>query len=257
MKPELARITYLSPPAPVSMSEWYYGIANLEHFWVRRRFDVLRRLADPILRQAKHVAEIGCGNGVVQRNIEDTYGLSVAGFELIQLALEKSVSRRSPLYCYDIHQRHPEFREHFDVLVMFDVLEHIADESAFLESVKFHLAKSGTLLINVPAHQFLFSEYDRAAGHYRRYSMRSLTRVVEQNGFHIRAITYWGLPLAPLLLARKAITSMQRSEQQAYSSGFDPGPRLVNRSLSLLARCEPLPQRWLGTSVMAVLELQT
>lgn len=257
MNPQPGRIIYLSPPTPVNMSEWYYDIANLEHFWVRRRFDVLRRLAGPVLRQAKHAAEIGCGNGVVQRNLEDSYGLSVAGFELIEAALQKSVSRQSPLYCYNIHQRHAPFRAHFDVLLMFDVLEHIEDESAFLQSVKFHLAPSGTLLINVPAHPFLFSAYDRAAGHCRRYSRDALARVVEQNGFRIRAITYWGLPLAPLLLARKIVAGMRRSEQQAYSSGFDPGPRLVNRLLALLARCEPLPQQWFGTSVMAVLENQS
>jgi len=249
-----SRVNYLSPPLPVSMSEWYFNIANMDHFWVRRRFDVARRLADPILRKVTHAAEIGCGNGVVQRSLEDTYGLEVAGFDLFDAALEKSVSRVSPLYRYNIHQRHPEFHQQFDLMVMFDVLEHIEDESAFLESVRFHMTDSGTLLINVPAHQALFSEYDRAAGHYRRYSMDALVRVVERNHFRVRAITYWGLPLVPLVLARKAIGALKRSQEKAYSSGFDPGSPFVNRSLALLARCEPLPQRICGTSVMAVLE---
>jgi SAM-dependent methyltransferase len=248
------RITYLSGPMPVSMSEWYYDIANLEHFWVRRRFDVMRRMADNLLRKATQVAEIGCGNGVVQRDIEDHYGIPVVGFELIEKALQRNVSRISPLYCYDIHQRHAEFRAHFDVLVMFDVLEHIEDESRFLQSARFHLSGGGTLLINVPAHAFLFSAYDRAAGHFRRYSIASLTKVVEGNGFRMRAISYWGMPLAPLLLARKVLAGMQRTEGAAYSSGFDPGPRWMNRSLGWLARSEPLPQRLFGTSVMAVLE---
>jgi hypothetical protein len=248
------RITYLSGPMPVSMSEWYYGIANLEHFWVRRRFEVMKRMADPLLRQATHVAEIGCGNGVVQRDIEDHYGIPVSGFELIQMALERNLSRISPLYCYDIHQRRPEFRGRFDVVVMFDVLEHIEDESRFLESARFHMTGAGALLINVPAHAFLFSAYDRAAGHYRRYSIPSLTQVVERNGFRVRAISYWGMPMVPLLLARKALAGMHRSEGAAYSSGFDPGAPWMNRSLGWLARAEWLPQRLVGTSVMAVLE---
>jgi len=249
-----SRVHYLSPPLPVSMSEWYFHIANLDHFWVRRRFDVMRHMADHVLRNARRAAEIGCGNGVVQRNLEDSYGLEVAGFDLIDGALQKSVSRVSPLYCYNIHQRHEEFRAHFDLLVMFDVLEHIEDESAFLESVRFHMADSGTLLINVPAHQSLFSEYDRAAGHYRRYSMDALVQVVERSRFRVRSISYWGMPLVPVVLLRKAIGALQRSEQKTYSSGFDPGSPLVNRCLGQLARCEPLPQRICGTSVMAVLE---
>lgn len=116
-------------------------------------------------------------NGLLQRDIEDHYGKVVAGFELNQTALEKNVSRISPLYCYDIHQRNPEFRAHFDLLFLFDVLEHIEDESGFLQSIKFHLAESGTLLINVPAHQSLYSDYDRAAGHVRRYAAKQLSDI--------------------------------------------------------------------------------
>jgi hypothetical protein len=118
--------------------------------------------------------------------------------------------------------------------------------------MRFHLADSGTLLINVPAHQFFYSDYDRAAGHVRRYSGRQLAKVAEQNGFKVRALTYWGLPLVPLLLARMAV-SMQRSNGKA---GFDTRGQTVNALLSSLARCEWVPQRILGTSVMAVLEKQ-
>jgi hypothetical protein len=112
------------------------------------------------------------------------------------------------------------------------------------------LTDSGTLLVNVPAHQFFHSDYDRAAGHIRRYSANRLEKVAEKNGFKIRAITYWGLPLVPLLLARKGIR-MQRTDGKA---GFDTRGSTINSLLSSLARCEPLPQKILGTSLMAVLE---
>jgi hypothetical protein len=77
-----------------------------------------------------------------------------------------------------------------------------------------------------------------------------LAKVAELNGFKARAFTYWGLPLVPLLLLRKAM-NMQRSDGKA---GFDARGHTMNTLLSFLARCEPLPQRFLGTSVMAVLE---
>jgi SAM-dependent methyltransferase len=209
----------------------------------------MRWLADSVIRNSRHAAEIGCGNGLMQRDIEDYYGISVAGFELNELALKKNVSCTGPLYCYNIHQRNPEFCARFDLLFLFDVLEHIEDESAFLQSVQFHLAEGGTLLINVPAHQRLYSDYDRAAGHVRRYSADQLANVAEQNGLKVRAFTYWGLPLVPLLLMRKAM-SLELTNGRA---GFDPGGSTMNAILSVLARCEPLPQRILGTSVMAVL----
>jgi len=190
---------------------------------------------------------------LLQRDIEDRYGKPVTGFELNEVALQKNLSRMSPLYCYDIHQRNPDFRARFDLLLLFDVLEHIDDESEFLQSVKFHLADAGSILINVPAHQSLYSDYDRAAGHVRRYSTNQLVRVAERNGLKARALTYWGLPLIPLLLLRKMMSLAQGNGK----AGFDSRGPGINTALLLLARCEPLPQQFVGTSVMAVVENQT
>jgi 2-polyprenyl-3-methyl-5-hydroxy-6-metoxy-1,4-benzoquinol methylase len=135
-------IIYTSPPAPVSMTDAWYEIAHPDHFWVRRRFEVMDRLAGPLIRNGQCIAEIGCGNGLVQKSIEDHYGKAVAGFELNELSLKQNVSRLSQSYCYDIHQRAEEFNARFDVVLLFDVLEHIADEGAFLQSVKFHMIDS-------------------------------------------------------------------------------------------------------------------
>jgi SAM-dependent methyltransferase len=248
--PESSRsITYLTPATPVSMGDWWFDIATEDHFWIRRRFAVMRQLADSTIRRCRSAAEIGCGNGLLQKELEDHYGFPVAGFDLNELALRKNVSRLSPLYCYDIHQRKPDFGGRFDLLLLFDVLEHIQDEHAFLQSVKFHLANSGTLIINVPAHQLFHSDYDRAAGHVRRYSRKYLIKVGQENGFEIHAITYWGLPLVPLLFLRKGI-NMSRTNGKA---GFDTRGQMMNRLLTSLARCEFLPQHVLGTSLMAVL----
>jgi SAM-dependent methyltransferase len=245
-------ITYLSPPTPVSMGDWWFDIATEDHFWIRRRFDVMRRLADAVLRNSKSAAEIGCGHGLLQKKIQDYYGLPVTGFDLNEVALQKNMSRLSPLYCYDINQRNPAFGAHFDLLLLFDVLEHIEAENEFLKAVKFHLTDSGNLLVNVPAHPFFYSDYDRAAGHIRRYSLSRLERVAKENGFKICAITYWGLPLVPLLLARKGIP-MRSTDGKA---GFNTRGSAINTLLSSLAQCETVPQKFLGTSLMAVLESQ-
>ena len=67
MNSERNPITYLSAPTPVRMGDWWFEIATEDHFWIRRRFDVLRRLADPVVRNAVRAAEIGCGNGLLQK----------------------------------------------------------------------------------------------------------------------------------------------------------------------------------------------
>jgi SAM-dependent methyltransferase len=62
----------------------------------------------------------------------------------------------------------------FDTILYLDVLEHIADDRAELVCARSHLAAHGNLVVLVPAHQFLFSVFDAAVGHYRRYSRTGL-----------------------------------------------------------------------------------
>ena len=70
-------IAYLSSPTPVNMGDWWFEIATSNHFWIRRRFQVMRRLADSVIRNSKRSAEVGCGNGLLQRDIEEYYGIPV------------------------------------------------------------------------------------------------------------------------------------------------------------------------------------
>ena len=248
------RVVFLSKPLTGIMAEPYFDLATPDHFWCKRRFEVLKKLADGRLRTTKRVAEIGCGNGVLQRQIEDSYNLAPAGFDLHEAALRGNISRRGDVYCYDINERADAFKKAFDLILMFDVLEHIEDQDRFLDSTRFHLADGGSLIINVPALQWLYSLYDKVQGHQRRYTVDSLLEVARRNRFRVTAVTYWGGPLVPVLAARKAILAMKKPTTESYSTGFDSGGGLINTGLYHLSRFEAVPQRFAGTSVMAVLE---
>lgn len=62
----------------------------------------------------------------------------------------------------------------FETILYIDVLEHIAEDRVELVRAAHHLADGGALVVLAPAHQFLFSPFDAAIGHYRRYSSASL-----------------------------------------------------------------------------------
>lgn len=62
----------------------------------------------------------------------------------------------------------------FDTILYIDVMEHIADDHAEASMAAAHLAPGGHLIVLVPAHQRLFSPFDAAIGHHRRYSRASL-----------------------------------------------------------------------------------
>ena len=247
-------ITYLSAPASVSMADRWFEIASIDHFWVRRRFEVLQHLGDEFIPAANHIAEIGCGHGLLQLQLENEYGKEVTGFDLNEVALKQNVSRISKVCCYDIFQQLPTLRQSFDVIFLFDVLEHISDEQAFLNAVLFHLAPHGKLVINVPAGQWAFSKYDEAAGHVRRYSIETLREAALANNLQLKNWSYWGLPLIPTLAVRKLWLLGQRDQSKIISTGFDSRSSALNQMLLMLSRCELLPQQLMGTSLMAVFE---
>jgi SAM-dependent methyltransferase len=247
----MPNIEYISNPTPVSMADEWFDISTTEHFWVRRRFEVFEKLAGDLVQKSREIAEIGCGHGLVQRQIEAAHGREVTGFDLNEFALQRNQSQRSSVCCYDICDQASQFRQRFDLIAMFDVLEHVEDDDQFLRAAMFHLAPGGHLVINVPAGEWLFSRYDQTSGHKRRYSTSTLERVAKRSGYALVRSSYWGLPLVPLLILRK-IWVMRSQGAGSIAVGFDSRTKSINRILGWLSRCELIPQKLLGTSVMAV-----
>jgi SAM-dependent methyltransferase len=86
---------------------------------------------------------------------------------------------------------------------LFDVLEHIGEDRAFLRSIEALLIPGGRLYLTVPAYRVLWSSEDVQFGHYRRYRLGGLRRLLEQSGFRVEYASYlfWALP-APIFLLR-------------------------------------------------------
>jgi SAM-dependent methyltransferase len=63
----------------------------------------------------------------------------------------------------------------FDTILYVDVLEHIADDREEMERAAHLLRENGRIIVLAPAHQFLYTAFDKAIGHFRRYDKRSLT----------------------------------------------------------------------------------
>jgi 2-polyprenyl-3-methyl-5-hydroxy-6-metoxy-1,4-benzoquinol methylase len=71
--------------------------------------------------------------------------------------------------------------ERFDSILYIDVLEHIEHDRNELAAARRHLRAGGHLVVLSPAHQWLFTPFDRAIGHFRRYSASTLQEVVPQD----------------------------------------------------------------------------
>jgi 2-polyprenyl-3-methyl-5-hydroxy-6-metoxy-1,4-benzoquinol methylase len=93
----------------------------------------------------------------------------------------------------------------FDSIVLVNVLEHIDDDATALKELHDGLEPGGRLILWVPAFMRLYSDFDRRIGHYRRYDMAGLTRLVGEAGFEVVDARYVNSvgALAWWLLARK------------------------------------------------------
>jgi hypothetical protein len=250
------RINYLSSPERVSMGDTWFEIADRSHFWIRRRFAVLRCLLTRVPIRLPHVAEVGCGHGLLQTQLEDTLHLSVDGFDLNEEALSRNRSTSGELYLYNIRDRNVQFSSHYATVFLFDVLEHIQDEHDFLEAVRYHIEPGGLLFLDVPALMTLYSAYDIAAGHFRRYNHEHLKGLAAGHHFELIEWTYWGLPMVPVLILRKLLLR-RKTAAVSLRMGFDPRTRLLNAMMFALSRCERIPQQICGTSLMAVMRRVT
>ena len=104
--------------------------------------------------------------------------------------------------------------ERFDSVIYIDVLEHIAADQAELRLAGRHLAADGHLVVLSPAHPWLFSAFDHAIGHHRRYTAASL-RAIGPPGLELVRLRYLdslgvlGGVVNRLLLRQELPTSQQ------------------------------------------------
>ena len=245
-------IQFLSPREPVHMADEWFGLISADHFWFKRRFEVFRKFAGSSLDPAEKLAEVGCGSGVLQRQIEEWLGRGVDGFDLNEGSLAENQSRRSRLFYYNIYDCREEFRARYDAVILFDVLEHVDDDLELLKTLRFYLNERGVIYVNVPALPALYSRYDEVAGHLRRYVSGTLAEKAQAAGFKMTRWTYWGFPLLPLLWARKRLLKF-KDKKDVIEFGFSRRNPFLNQLLYFLACGERIPQQVSGTSLMALL----
>ena len=76
----------------------------------------------------------------------------------------------------------------FDSIIYIDVLEHIEHDRAEIQAATAHLRDGGHLIVLSPAHQFLFTPFDQAIGHFRRYDKKSLAALIPRELETVRLI---------------------------------------------------------------------
>jgi SAM-dependent methyltransferase len=139
------------------------------------------------------ILEVGSGIGNISKHfINNCRDISLSDFddEYINVLKQRFPDNKEKIFKLDLADIYFEtnFRhlnESFDSIFLLNVLEHIEDDYRAIENCKLLLKPGGRLLVLVPCYSFLYSEIDKLLGHYKRYTSRSLNRVLTDNKLKI------------------------------------------------------------------------
>ncbi len=228
-------------------------------FWFRHRnaclLETVRRLPP-----AGAIFELGAGNGFVAAAFEK------AGFPCVAVepGVEGAHNARSrgveTVVCSTLEAA--SFRRgSLPAVGLFDVVEHIEQDEPFLAEVVRALAPGGRIYVTVPAYRWLWSDEDRIAGHYRRYTLGRIRADLARTGLLVEYATYFFMPLVlPVFLMRTLAGKLRRKAGAPSSRAVEQHQSAEGPFAVAIVSALELERRWLrrgkrvpiGTSCLVV-----
>ncbi len=205
------------------------------HWWFVSRRALTERLLDLKIPKNIDILDIGCGAGG-NLPMLSAYG-NVYGCEMNDKVREYSINRKIGTISYGkLPDKIPFTDKQFNLITMFDVLEHVDDDKAALSAVFQKLTDNGKLLVTVPAFQWLFSKHDKFHHHFRRYGKKELKEKLLLAGFEIEYLNYWNFFLFPAAFAARLLDFLRADNSHTIGTKT-PSP-LINRLLIRLVSAE-------------------
>lgn len=224
-----------------------------KYFWYVARRELLEMVLHSLaLPDNARILEVGPGCGASARMLAN-FGtvllaepselfrkyLAAKGFEAIDASLPELEGVSGP----------------FDLICLFDVLEHVEDDVGALRRLAEKLAPGGRILLTVPALPLLYGGYDVSVGHFRRYDANMLKAVAHRGGLSDCWHSYFNFFLMPLVMASRGWSALRGKEPADL---YWMPPAWLNKLLLTIFRMEKrlFMGSWLpaGTSLAMVLE---
>jgi SAM-dependent methyltransferase len=210
-------------------------LQNLQHgsFWFRARNRLIRDLARRYFGDSKKALEVGCGTGFVLTALREALPQAeLCGSEIYLNGLPYARERlQGEGHLFQMDARQLPFREEFDLLCAFDVLEHIDEDELVLRQMAQALCPGGGVLLAVPQHPSLWSRNDDLAFHKRRYRRGELEQKCIAAGFNVVFSTSFVTSLLPLFALQRATRSRAKDHDPSEELQL---PWLMDRVFELL-----------------------
>ena len=218
-----------------------YDSFERHHWWFRVRRIILKGLLDHHVgwRPGMNVLEIGTGPG------ENLYALYPPEVALVGMEPDPTNARlaaaRGPVPVQEgtIEQLPPEVSATpQDLICLFDVIEHIEDDEAALDTLWRLLAQDGLLALSVPAYRWMWGQQDVVNLHYRRYTRKELCRKLQRHGFTVVRASYFNGILFPFIAVFRLLAKLPPLKNRPARSDFEYSAGPLNRLLYGLFRLE-------------------
>lgn len=173
-----------------------YRVLFEKHWWWRARTEFIVETLQALRPPGgwNRILDIGCGDGLFFPRLQE-FG-AVEGVEPSAELVNPANPLRDRIYLCPFDDEFNPGKQ-YSLVLMLDVLEHLADPVRALRHVCDLLDANGTLLITVPAFMALWTNHDVVNHHFTRYTKATLRRVSEEAGLRIveeRYLYHWTCP---------------------------------------------------------------
>jgi SAM-dependent methyltransferase len=188
----------------------YDKVFELEqtHWWFCARRKIVFSLLDRFLRksgkgQVYKICDMGCACGLILAELSKA-GYDAVGVDSSDTALEYCADRGVRVLKGSLPHQIPLEEDSLDAVLMLDVLEHISDDKASIQSAIRFLRPGGLIICTVPAYSWLWTKRDEFHHHARRYSMSYFKEILSScTDAEIVIATHINAFLFPLALAER------------------------------------------------------
>ncbi|MDD5730728.1 MAG: class I SAM-dependent methyltransferase [Candidatus Omnitrophica bacterium] len=187
------------------------------HWWHINKRSLIK---ESIGKKKAAVLVLGIGGGLLCKELINS-GHNVNGIDIFYPSCRfASEQFKIKTIVADLEAGIPCESNRFDVIILADVLEHIAFESGLLGEMRRCLKAGGEAIITVPAYEHMWSYWDERLSHKRRYELKSLRQKITAAGFSIKKISYFNSLLYPAVFLFRKIASLSGRNYRKSGSDF-------------------------------------
>jgi SAM-dependent methyltransferase len=183
-------------------------------FWFRSRNQLIQFVLETFFPSAQSLFEIGCGTGFVLAALAECFpGMRLVGGDIYVSTFKNASSRVPKAEFIQVDATALPYKNEFDVIGAFDVLEHLDDDERAIKQMQQAVKSKGGIIVTVPQHPWLWSPLDEMACHKRRYSRRELISKIESAGLQVKWVTSFMSMLLPFMAVSRIRFRLTRGKQ--------------------------------------------